>query len=424
MRSENMTNTRKPYPTYQSAKPASKFPSLYLGFDVPLLITVIFLVSFGLLMLYSASWDYSLKYYGFPGVMFTHQIKMLIVGIIGLLVCANIDYHHYRRLILPVAVVVFASLLAVFAIGEYRHGAIRTLNNGSIMPSEAAKMVFVVYLSVWLYNKRNVLHRNTYGLIPLALIIGAVAGAIFLQPDISAAMTIIFLGIFLFFLAGGKLKQIFLVFSLAVIVGWGILQGSQTAEKRLGDFVNGLNNPANASYHVQRATEAFLEGGWFGVGIGNSEIKLLGLPVPPTDSIFAVIGEETGMLGTTIVIIGYSILLFRGMVIAKNSPDMLGSLIAAGLSFWIAVEAFINMGVLVGLLPFAGNALPFISYGGSSLIATLCSIGIIMNISKISKKEVKTINESPQRNYYATDGMRRSKRRGRVSSPGSAPSLR
>jgi cell division protein FtsW len=161
-----------------------------------------------------------------------------------------------------------------------------------------------------------------------------------------------------------------------------------------------------------------VDGGLFGVGIGNGDTKLVSLPFPMTDSIFAVIAEETGLAGTTFLIGLFFVLIWRGLHISRQAPDMLGSLLAAGLTFWIGVEAFINMAMMVSLLPVAGNALPFISLGGSSLISTLVSIGILLNISRLSKMpEIQK-----ERTGYASDGIRRSDRRGDQSRPRSSAS--
>jgi cell division protein FtsW len=147
----------------------------------------------------------------------------------------------------------------------------------------------------------------------------------------------------------------------------------------------GIKNPLQANYHVQRSLEAICKGEWIGVGIGRSSTKLTGLPFPPTDSIFAVIVEELGLVGGTFLVGLYGILLWRGIRIANHAPDLLGMLLAAGLTFWIIIEATINMGMMVGILPFAGNALPFISAGGSNLLSMLAAIGILMNISRQSR---------------------------------------
>jgi cell division protein FtsW len=195
----------------------------------------------------------------------------------------------------------------------------------------------------------------------------------------------------MFFLAGGDIRQIGLLLLVALFMGWLVVQFHPTGSERIGDYLAGLKDPTQGSYHVTRSLEAFVNGGWFGVGIGRATTKVTGLPVPPTDSIFAVVGEETGVLGAVMLVGLYGLLLWRGFSIARRAPDEMGALLAAGLSAWICLEAFINMSVLVSLLPFAGNALPFISAGGSNLVASLAAVGIILNISRVSvkKKEEK-----------------------------------
>jgi len=273
--------------------------------------------------------------------------------------------------------------------------------------------VTVIYLSVWLFAKKDQLSNISFGLLPLAMILGLVGGLIFLQPDISAVITVIFLGGTMFFLAGGDLRQIGLLLVLALLFGLIVVQFSPTGALRIHDYFLGLQDPTEGSYHVRRSFEAFLRGGWFGLGIGNARTKLTGLPVPPTDSIFAVVGEETGVIGSICVVCVYVIILWRGFVIARRAPDDMGALLAAGLSLWIVFEAFINMAVMVGLLPFAGNALPLISAGGSNLIVTLSALGILLNISRLAEKS----REKNGSTFNAIVDLRRRDRRRRISRP-------
>jgi cell division protein FtsW len=263
-----------------------------------------------------------------------------------------------------------------------------------------------------MFSKRHSLQDIQLGLIPLGVILGIVGGFIYLQPDLSAAGTVFILGGLLFFLAGGDLKQITLLLVAALLVGWLIVQINPTGAERVSDFVNGIKNPTQASYHVRRSFEAIVNGGIFGTGIGRGETKLLGLPVPPTDSIFAVIAEELGLLGCLLLIGLYSGLVWRGMVIARRAPDMLGTLLASGLALWIGIEALINMAVMVGLMPFAGNALPFISAGGSNLLVSLAAIGILLNISRQTGVNVQ--EEDDWRSFGAVVDLRWRNRRRRL----------
>jgi cell division protein FtsW len=195
---------------------------------------------------------------------------------------------------------------------------------------------------------------------------------------------------------------------LVAIFGYLIVTIFPTGSARLSSYLDGLRSPIEASYHVRRSLEAVVQGGWFGVGIGNSDTKFIGLPVPATDSIFAVIAEETGLVGAAFTICLYMLLLWRGLTIARRAADQLGSLLAAGLTLWLVAEALINMTVIVGLMPIAGNALPFISAGGSNMVMSLVAIGIIMSVARTSKKQE---NEEGRSTSAVVDLRRRDGRR-------------
>ncbi len=393
---------------YQATRPSAK------GGDAPLLITMIALLAFGLLMLYSASVDYSVEILGEgPNYMLKRQIIWLLLGVATAYVLSHLDYHYWRRLAVLAMLGTIVALIGVLLISELRLGAVRTFYNGSIQPSELGKLVTVIYLAVWLYAKRAQLHNIELGLIPLAIILGLIGGLIYLQPDLSATATVFILGGTLFFLAGADMKQLIILMVLAALVAWVVIQFSAKGQERVELYWLGLKDPMKASYHVRRALEAIVNGGFFGLGIGKSLTKLTGLPVPPTDSIFAVVAEEFGVLGATFLIALYGILIWRSLVIARRAPDMLGTLLASGLAFWIGIEALINMTVMVGLLPVAGNALPFISAGGSSLVTSLAAMGIIYNVSRQRGEALQA--EDEWRAFGATAHLRRRNGRRRVS---------
>ncbi len=188
-------------------------------------------------------------------------------------------------------------LVAVLLVKDVRNGAVRTLLGGSIQPSEMAKLATILYLSVWLYSKREFMHDIQLGLFPLAFILGCIGGLIYLEPDLSAALTIFILGGLLFFLAGGDLRQIILFCMVALVAGWLVVQISSTGRARLGSYLAGLKDPLKSSDHVLWSLESVFKGKWFGVGIGNATTKLIGLPFAATDSIFAVLVEELGLFG-------------------------------------------------------------------------------------------------------------------------------
>ena len=395
-----------------------KLPKKKLSFresvDLPLAVIVITLFAFGLLMVYSASWQFARGQGNSEYITVLKQFGFGLFGGVIALVLTFIDYHRFRRYIVPVMIATLVLLLAVVLFGtETELGARRGLFSGSIQPSELAKLVIIVYLCFWLFSKREVLDQWTFGLIPMMLIVGVTAGLILTEPDVSAAATVIFLGGILFFIAGGKVKQLLLVVVVTVALGFLVVQINSNAMTRLTDYWNGLQNPENASDHVKWSLEAIINGGVFGVGIGRSTTKFIGLPVAPTDSIFAVIAEETGLIGAFFVIALYILLLWRGITIASRAKDDLGKWLASGVTIWILIEAAINMGVIVNLVPFAGNALPFISAGGSNLVTILAGIGIIMSVARTSKLETSAPEGTKHR---AVVDLRRRDRRGSVPS--------
>jgi cell division protein FtsW len=401
-------------PVIQGA-PAKTHRPTRLGFDVPLLLVVICLILFGMLMVYSASADYSYQVYGSPAYIFMRQLRWLGLGSLVMIFLAWMDYHWWKKFALFLMAGTIFALVAVLIIQDTRLGSVRSLFRGSIQPSELAKFGIVIYLSVWLHNRRDMLKNIYIALLPLSVIMGVVGGLIALQPDLSAVVTIGLLGTLMFFLAGGSLKHFLFMMAVGFLVGVIVLRSGlfPTGPDRMNSFLAGLKDPLQYSEHVRRSLEAFMQGGWFGVGIGKSQTKLNGLPFPHTDSVFAVVGEETGVLGAGILVILYLVLMWRGWVTARRAPDGLGMLLCGGLTFWLTLEAFINMLVMVGLLPFAGNALPFISSGGSNLMVVMSSVGIILNISRMSEKS----KQREEKGTNAVVNLRGGDRRRRVSRP-------
>jgi cell division protein FtsW len=356
--------------------------NIKLHVDVPLLLIVLALLAYGLVMLYSASWDFAVVHDMPATAIFIKQIRWVVLGLILATFISMIDYHKYQKFIIVIMGGTIGMLLLVLVFGRGDSGPARGLLNGSVQPSELAKLIMVIYLSFWLYSKRAKIKTFGFGLFPVVAILGIVGGLILLQPDLSAAATVILIGGLLFFLAGAEWRQIILALAAVALIGWLGLKVYDTGASRLQDYLTGLQDMTKSSYHVMRAMEAVINGGWFGVGIGQSNVKFTGLPFPYTDSIFAVIVEEMGLLGAAVVVFLFGLLLWRGLSIARNAPDQLGSLLASGITFWIVLEAMLNMAVIIGLFPFAGNALPFFSAGGSNLVTTLMAVGILMNISR------------------------------------------
>jgi len=389
----------------ETSKPTTQ--TLRLGIDVPLLLIVACLLAFGLLMVFSAGMRPSILATGKPYHFFVNQIKWAILGLAVATTIIYLDYHLLRRFLLPMIGGTLLLLVLVLLFGDLRLGARRSFFNGSVQPSELAKVAILIYLAFWIKSKEDQLNKITFGLLPLLGILGIIAGLIMAQPDISAAATIIVLGVMMFFFANGNLKQLIMVAGITLLIGLLIVglnsSLSATAAQRIEDFIRGLINPVAASDHIQRSVDSIVRGGFFGVGIGLGEVKNTGLPVAHTDSIFAVIAEETGLFGSILTILLYIGLMWRGLTIASRAADLEGKLLAGGLTFWIVMEAIINMGVMVNLIPFAGNALPLISAGGSSLVTTLAALGLIMSVARYSTRQPQT---TEGRAYSAVTDLR------------------
>jgi cell division protein FtsW len=397
-----------------AAAPAGAFAARFshrlraLGFDPWLLLLVAVMVGFGLVMVYSASWDVSFRLTGDANALFRRQLANLGIGLLAMLAASRIPLAWLRRLVLPIMFLSMTALVVVLAI-NVGGGPRRAFIGGSVQPSEMAKLAVILYLAVWMESKGERLSEWGYGFLPLMTIVGLSGGLILLQPDLSAVLTVAIVALTMFYLAGARLSQSLLITSGSAIVGYLLVRLTNTGRQRWADYLAGLVDIERASYHVQHSLQAFYTGGLLGRGLGASREKFGLLPAPHTDSIYAVIGEELGLVGALLVVALFVLLLWRGFRIAMRSEDRLGMLVASGVTFWICLEATINMSVLLGLLPFAGNALPFFSFGGSSLVVTLTGIGFLLNVSRREPVEFR------REGHVSTIGIGWGHRRRRVS---------
>ncbi len=389
-------------------------PNSLVG-DVPLAAAVASLILLGLLIVYSASWNYSIRKFDSSSYLIKWQLVWVSTGLLLSAILNRIPYQLYRRLAVPIMVGTLASLLIVLVVNDSPEGYARTLLGGSIQPSELAKLAIVIYLSVWLNSRREEMSTITLGLIPLMLIMGITAGLIVIQPDLSAAATVIFLACLMFYLAGAEVKQVILLGVVVILLGTLVVAISSTGQERIGYYFSGLQDPSSAHYQVKRGLESVVRGGIFGVGIGKGVTKFTGLPVPWTDSVFAVIAEELGLLGAMVFIALYLVILWRGIAIACMAPDLQGRMLAAGITIWITLEAMINISVMINLLPYAGNALPLVSYGGSITTTTLAGIGILTNVARQGHAEPEGLD---RRFFSAIVDLRGRNRRRSVSGSG------
>ncbi|EPY04219.1 stage V sporulation protein E [Paenibacillus sp. E194] len=365
--------------------------------DFTLLVLTLLLVGFGVVMVYSASsslaavsalYNHDALYFG------KRQLMWAGLGFIAMLIAMNIPYTMYKKLFIPLFIVTIIMLMLVPYIGKDVNGARSWFGVGSIgiQPTELAKISIVLYLAALITKKGEKFRDFKKGLFPVMIIVGFVVGLIMLQPDFGSAMILAFCAGVIVIAGGANLKHIMnclLVGLTGVIVVLGLhfllspgklTDGYQFA--RIQSWLDPFQDAQGTSYNLLQSLKAIAHGGWTGAGFGQSIQKLLYLPYPYNDFIFAIIAEEWGFIGTSIFLIVYLMFIWRGIMIALRCPDTYGTLVSVGIVGIIAVQAFINIGGVTRTIPITGVTLPLISYGGSSLLITMASIGILLSVSR------------------------------------------
>ncbi len=354
--------------------------------DYPLIIILASLILIGLLMIYSASFDFGDVEFDQPTYFFGKQIIWTLLGTAGMVLMMSVDYHTWRRFSIPLMAGTLFLLILLLIVGQERFGSVRGLFSGSVQPSELCKLIIIIYVADWLSSKGERLRMVTYGLVPFAILIGVVAGLIVLQPDFGTAILIVVTAIAMFFIAGADIAQLGIGFIFGGVTFAFLISRSEHALERVEAYWNSLAG-GGVGYHIQQNLEALRAGEAAGVGLGDGFHKLGLLPLAHTDSIFAVLGEELGLIGCLLVVGLFAALAYRGFQIALDAPDDFGTVLAVGLTCWLIFQALINVAVTTNILPFTGIPLPFISYGGSSLVVSLTGVGLLLGISRSSGEE-------------------------------------
>jgi cell division protein FtsW len=348
-------------------------------------LTSLFLIT-GILLVFDTTFWYSEKNYDDGYRMIIKHGVSVVLGLIGMWSLSRFRSDLLERYSKPLFVVAAAMLLLplVPGLGTCTKGACRWVNLGpmNFQPAEFAKIAFVVYVAAALTRKAGHLRDWRYGLGPTCLVMGILATLLMLQPDFGTAVLVCLLGAALMFLAGVPAWQLGGLGALgAAAMGVAIMLEPYRL-KRMLCFLNPDEDPSGACYQLIQSYRAFGSGGIGGIGVGASRQKSGWLPEAHSDFVFAVIGEEAGLIGACVIVILFALLAYRGLRIANRHPDAFGQLLAAGVTLAIALQALINMGVVIGLLPTKGLALPFLSYGGSSMLVSLAFIGILMSLSR------------------------------------------
>jgi cell division protein FtsW len=313
------------------------------------------------------------------------QIFFVILGLISMVLLTKIDYTTWKKAAYPgiILSLIMLALLFIPHVGLKRGGATRWLNLGlfSFQVSEMVKIAMVVFLAHLLARKAHLLKKFSRGVLIPSAITAVVISLILLEPDFGTAVIIASILILMLCLAGSRITHLMLLAAAFIPVGAWLIFHKGYRLARLTAFLDPWKDAGNSGFQIIQSLISFGSGGTFGVGIGDGMQKLFYLPEPHTDFILSIIAEESGFIGVSIVIILFTLLVFRGFMIAMKAPDLFGTLLAAGLTMVIAMEAFINIAGVMGLIPLKGLALPFLSYGGSSFVMSMIAIGILLNIS-------------------------------------------
>ena len=356
-------------------------------FNIPLFISITVLSLFGLLMVYSSSYIWAEYKYNDPYKYLKSQGLFLILGIITMLIVSKIDYKKYYKYSSKIFSACFILIILVLFIGTERNGSKSWFGIGSfgIQPSEFMKLAMIIFTSKYLYNNKKDIKNIKKGVLPILGLTLIIFILIMLQPDFGTGIILVMGVIGLLFVGGVDLKFFLKIAVLGILGIIGLIIAAPYRLKRILSFLNPWTDPLGSGFQIIQSLYAIGPGGLFGFGLGSSRQKHFYLPEPQTDFIFSIISEEFGFMGVLIVSSLFIFIIYKSIKIALKCEDLFGKYLAFGIVFILAFQATLNLSVVIGLLPVTGVTLPFLSYGGSSLLITLASMGIILNISKQNK---------------------------------------
>jgi cell division protein FtsW len=353
--------------------------------DLIFLLVTLLLVTIGTVMIYSSSSILATERFRDGQFFLKKQLFFFVLGLLLMVAMSRFPYYLLRKLAWPGIGVSIFLLCAIWIphLGIKAGGAVRWLNLWlfSFQVSELAKVALILFLAHFLTQNANHVREIAKGLLIPFGVTGAIVGLMLLQPDFGTTVIIIVIALMMIYLAGGRIVHLAGLAALCIPLLIWLLMFKKYRLTRLLTFLDPWKDPRNSGFQIIQSLIAFGSGGAFGVGIGDGMQKLFYLPEPHTDFILSVIAEESGFIGVALILFLYVILIFRGFQISLRAPDLFGNLLAAGLTMLIALETFINVAGVMGLIPLKGLALPFLSYGGTSLMMSLIAAGILLNIS-------------------------------------------
>ncbi len=353
--------------------------------DTSMLLLAVVLTCFGVVMVYSSSSIMADKRYADGFFFLKRQGLFALLGFGIMALAMRIDYHCLRRLAVPALLLCVGMLVAVLVpgLGRSAGGAARWIPLGpvAVQPAEVAKLGLVIYMAHSLAKKKEKIKTFKLGFIPYMVVLALLLFLVLLQPDLGSALVLGVVAMAMLLIAGTRLAYLFSIAILSVPFLYLGIMNVEYRRKRIMAFLHPWDDPTNTGFQIIQSWIAFGTGGWFGQGLGEGKQKLFYLPEAHTDFIFAVVGEELGLIGVLVICAMFLVLILRGMRTALLAPDDFGRFLAFGLTLLLGLEAFTNMAVVMGLVPTKGLALPFLSYGGTSLVCSLLAVGILLNIS-------------------------------------------
>ena len=385
--------------TKKTQKAKKKFSLFTKGaVDYTIWITVMILVAFGLVMVLSASSPSALSETGDSYKYIKKQGISAVLGLVAMMACSKVDYHIFRKMKWLIYLLFLVLLVLVGFVGIDAGGARRWINIAgfNFQPSEFAKIGFILFFASILSDvkERGKMKTYKYGFVyPLIFMLPIVGSILILQNHFSATFIIGVVTVVQMFVAGTKISHFLITGLIGGVFGAGALMiknggstlGTDFRSSRIQTWLDPFSDPTGDGWQIIQSLYAIGSGGLFGVGLGNSRQKYLYLPEPHNDFIFSVLAEELGFIGCVAVIILFTIFVWRGVVISMKAQDNFGCLIAIGIVTMLGLQAMINIAVVTGTIPVTGMPLPFFSYGGTSLIANLIAVGVLLNISRTAK---------------------------------------
>jgi len=355
-----------------------------IPYDRGLIVIVLALLGFGLIMVFSASTVVSAELYGSQTSIFTRQLLFVVIGLAGLMVGMKIDYHFYERRTVIYSLLMVSLALLVFLLSAPGSGGVQRwirVGPANFQPSELAKLAVILFTSFYLVTRKEQFQGSKRGLLPYLALVGSIVLLVLIEPDLGTAASIALTAVFLLFLGGLRYRYLLGLILAAIPALYFLVVRIPYRLDRFLAYLDPERDPYGIGYQIRQSLIAVGSGGWSGLGYAEGKQKLYFLPEPHTDFIYAVVGEELGLLGCLTVVVLFGLFFWRAARISVRAESPFGTYLGLGIACMIILQAFVNMSMVLSLLPTKGLPLPFISVGGSSMIMTMTAVGILLNIS-------------------------------------------